>query len=92
MAGPSSLFLLCNVLILDGSSEHGAQIYNKSDIKSIFLRDLVTSKESSNSIFSHMCAKCYELPTYTSTMGLCVTGVYVASLLPRESLIFSRLL
>ena len=36
------------VLISDGSSEHGAYIWSRSDI---FLRPLVTSKETSNQGF-----------------------------------------
>ena len=43
------------VLIYDGSLEHGPHIWSKLGI-SIFWRHLVTSKESSNPIFSRATA------------------------------------
>ena len=63
------------LLILDGNSKHSAHISSKSGI-SIFLGNLFTSKESSNSIYLrkrpilfHTCAICAELPSYImSTM------------------------
>ena len=62
------------LLILDGSSEHGAHIWNLSGI-AIFERHLVTSKESSNPIFLsentfllHICATCSDQPSYISAM------------------------
>ena len=67
------------VLILDGSSEHGAHIWNESGI-SICERHLDTSKKSLNpiSFFEspislHMCATYSDLPSYISTMAYVLT-------------------
>ena len=63
-----------HVLILDGSSEHGAHIWSKSGI-SICWRHLVTSRDSSCIFFSqkspillHTCETWPELPSYISSM------------------------
>ena len=63
------------LLFIDGCSFPYAHTWSKSDI-SICWRHLVTSKESSNSIFfswkrpilHHTCATWSELPSYISTM------------------------
>ena len=69
------LFGYFMVLTLDGSSEHGANIWSKSGI-AICWRHLVTSYESSNPIFFlektyflHKCATSSELPSNVSTMA-----------------------
>ena len=55
----------CIVLILDGSSEHGALIWSKSVIST-----LVASKESSNPIFCHTCTTSSELPSCIEYYGI----------------------
>ena len=80
MAGRATTRILINksfvsmVLILDGNSEHCAQMLSKWGI-SICLRRSGTSKESSNPSFPrkrlillHTCALCSELPSYISTI------------------------
>ena len=72
------------LLILDGSSEHGAHIWSNSGI-SICWRHFVTSKESSNFFLKrpfllYMCATCSELPFYISTMNCSIFCKKLANL------------
>ena len=71
------------VSILDGCSFHYAHTWSKSDM-SIYWRHVVTSKESSNSIFfekspclHHTCATWNEQPSNIKTM---VTTLFFSSL------------
>ena len=71
------------VLIIDGSSAQGAQIWRNWYI-SICWRHLVISKKSSNPIFFRKrpilfptCATCSELPSYISTMDIICISFYL---------------
>ena len=75
------------VLTLEGSSDYGAHIWNKSSIL-ICQRYLVTMTESLNPIFSeranftsYTCATFSELPSYVSTLerGALMGGLVLSS-------------
>ena len=61
MASRQTIIIM--ILILDGSSEHGAHIWSKSG-SSICYRHM----DASNPNMFHTCAICSELPYYISTM------------------------
>ena len=63
-----ALLGVAKVLILDGRSEHGGQIRNKSGI-SIFLKAFGYI-DRKRPILLYMCEKLSELPSYLSTMGV----------------------
>ena len=67
------------VLILDGSSEHGAHIWSKSDIWICLMHQSSSPFFLEKTYFFHTCATCLELPSYISTMVPMVQPLFLSS-------------